>query len=450
MLRSFKKALCLLIAAMGIQQSFAFSLLGPFEVWQQESIGFGFSDIGGSRNLTDEFRVNTPVVTYAFHPSFLDYFGSNGVKAVEQAIAIMNRLPRVSRASADLSEFLTDDAARSHERAGAVNMLDLKSATLAILIEHRGLKGERHVFDLRQRSVPPGAPPCTFQYTTIVRNFDPVTFALSRYVNGTTYSYEIFDTCPAGPGAEAFEFVVDPTDFPFTAVASYFDNPSLGTYFLNLTRDDVGGLRYLYRRDNYNEESLPTNAFPVVGGGNPWNPGGIPGGTNAVSTNTLAVRGGVEKVTYRRANFTVPYGTQFRPRVQTYKLPLRTESGLRSESVRRLIEIPDIIFMAEDIAPPAPGAFPFPIPLLFRQSNIFLDNPTPDEGPGVILPQTVISYNKIGPFFRQTTPNFLYEESFAGFVWGSFDGTTNDPIVYPEGTTIQDIEDLVFQAGNQF
>jgi hypothetical protein len=26
------------------------------------------------------------------------------------------------------------------------------------------------------------------------------------------------------------------------------------------------------------------------------------------------------------------------------------------------------------------------------------------------------------------------------FIWGSFDGTTNDPIVYPNGTTIQNIE----------
>ncbi|MEO5803084.1 MAG: hypothetical protein ABIR24_06105 [Verrucomicrobiota bacterium] len=423
----------------GIQQVDAFSLLGPKEVWQIPSIGFAPNEIGGSRNVGDEYRINTPVVTYAFHPSFVDYFGTNGIKAVDQAIALLNKLPRVSRASADLSEFLTDDAARSHERAGALNLIDLKSTALSILIEHMGLSGEQHVFDLRQRTPLPGT--CIFAYTTIVRNFDPVTFSVSRYVNGTTYTYEIFDTCPDAPGGEAVELVVDPTDFAFNAVASFFQSGVIGSYFLNLTRDDVGGLRYLYRKNNLNEESLPTNAFPVLSG-SPWQPID-PFGTNTFATNTLAVRGGIEKVTYRKVNFTVPFGTEFKPRVQSYKLPLGSGG---SQSVRRLVDVPDILFMAEDLADPNPSANPFFNPVLTRRSNIYVDNPSPDDGPGVIIPQTTITFNKLGPFFRNITPSFLYEESFNGFVWGSFDGTTNDPIVYPEGTNVRDIEDLVLQG----
>lgn len=441
MLRSFKKFLCLLFAVVGIEQSEAFSLLGPKEVWQLPSIGFEAPEIGGSRNVGDEYRINSPVITYAFHPSFVDYFGTNGIKAVDQAIAILNKLPRVSRASTNLSEFLTDDAIRSHEYAGALNLLDLKSVALSVLVEHMGLAGEEHVFDLRQRTPLPGT--CVFAYTTIVRNFDPVTYGVSRYVNGTTYSYEIFDTCPDAPGGEAVEFPVDPTDFTFTAVASYEESPVIGTYILNLTRDDFGGLRYLYRRNNYNEESLPTNAFPTIGG--PWQPID-PIGTNALSTNTLAVRGGIEKVNYRKVKFEVPFSTDFRSRVLTYKLPRMTSSGVRTESVRRLVEFPDILFTAEDLADPVPSANPFGNPALSRQGNIFLENPSPDDGPGVIIPQTVITFNKLGPFFRNITPNFLYEDSFSGFAWGSFDGTTNNPIVYPEGTLVQDIEDLVLQG----
>src|SRR5690606_16252040 len=117
-----------------------------------------------------------------------------------------------------------------------------------------------------------------------------------------------------------------------------------------------------------------------------------------------------------------------------YKLPRMTSSGVRSEAVRRLLTAADIIFTAEDLADPNPAAKPFRIWSIFRTATIFVDNENPDNGPGVIIPQTTVSFNKFGPYFQNVTPNFLYEESFPGFAWASFDGTTNDPIVFPEGT----------------
>ena len=56
-------------------------------------------DIGGPMNLGQEYRWNVPVLTYAFDQSFLDYFGSGGVAAVESAIGILNSLPPVSKAN---------------------------------------------------------------------------------------------------------------------------------------------------------------------------------------------------------------------------------------------------------------------------------------------------------------------------------------------------------------
>jgi hypothetical protein len=437
----FSLFFAVLIGWASIQQSVAFSPMGPKEVWQIPSVGNYDPDISGPRNIGDQYRLNSPIITYAFDPTFVDYFGRDGMKAVEEAIAIFNKLPRASRASKNLTEFLTDDAMRSNERAGAVNLIDLKSMTLNLLIEHMGLIGERFVFNLRERQVPGGSPPpCTFNYTTVIRNFDPITRAPSRYVNGTTYSYSIFDTCPDGPGGEAVEFAVDPTDIPFSAVASYSDSVAIGRYFMGLTRDDFGGLRYLYERSRWTEESLTSNAVSSVYG--PWQPVDI-FGTNTVSTNTLAVRGGVEKITYRKAKFLSRHSSQFKPVVLNYKLQREADG---TESVRRLVDYPDIIFRAEELAPDSPSASPFPIPAVTRSANIFLDNPDPDVGPGVILPQTTFTYNKLGPFFFQTTPNTIFEDAIPGFVWGSFDGTTNDPVVYPVGTTIHDIEDLVLRA----
>lgn len=72
----------------------AFSLLGPYESWMQTSNSFRQpADIGGPMNVGEEYRWNVPVLTYAFDESFLSYFGSNGVYAVEQAFQILNALP---------------------------------------------------------------------------------------------------------------------------------------------------------------------------------------------------------------------------------------------------------------------------------------------------------------------------------------------------------------------
>jgi hypothetical protein len=69
----------------------------------------------------------------------------------------------------------------------------------------------------------------------------------------------------------------------------------------------------------------------------------------------------------------------------------------------------------------------------------------PTAGPGTIAPTVVITFNKLGQFVQSETPSFLDEETaFIGWVWGSFDGTTNDPVVYPVGSTIQDIQQILF------
>src|SRR5712671_2804685 len=75
----------------------AFSLLGPYANWMDTTNSFKQAwDIGGPMNLTEGYRWNVPVVTYAFDQSFLDFFGSNGVAAVEGAIKVINDLPPAS------------------------------------------------------------------------------------------------------------------------------------------------------------------------------------------------------------------------------------------------------------------------------------------------------------------------------------------------------------------
>ena len=47
-------------------------------------------------NLGEEYRWNSPIVTYSYDESFLNYFGSNGVVAIEKGMDILNSIPSAS------------------------------------------------------------------------------------------------------------------------------------------------------------------------------------------------------------------------------------------------------------------------------------------------------------------------------------------------------------------
>ena len=199
MLRSFKRFWVLLLLATSVIWAGAFSLLGPVDTtYQIPAIGYNrFGDDGGGpMNLGEEYRWTIPVITYAFDQSFLDYFGSNGVRAVEQAIAILNGTNifqnvtnltpltgPYSAMSPGLAEF-PQNAQRVHLQANALGLFDLKSTTMGVLLEELGLADpERFAWTLRLRDAS-----TTFGFTNYVviqRNFDPVTFEPSSYVNGT-------------------------------------------------------------------------------------------------------------------------------------------------------------------------------------------------------------------------------------------------------------------------
>ena len=185
----------------------AFSLLGPFAPWMTTTNGFGppnttfydFSgDIGGPMDIGNGYRWNIPVVTYGFDKSFLDYFGTNGVAAVESAIQVLNDLPPAS------TIVLTNHPTQSqqiNDGAQAQGLYDLKSMTLALLLEQMGLaQPTRNVYVLRQFDptvMYPGSPYLNslswgpggaISNQIVLRNFDPETFEPSTYVNDQFYT----------------------------------------------------------------------------------------------------------------------------------------------------------------------------------------------------------------------------------------------------------------------
>ena len=263
MLCLFRKLTLCFITAICVANVGAFSLLGPFESWQTGAIGYNprGGEIGAPHALGDEFRWIDGQITYGFDSSFVNYFGTEGIKQVNAAMQVVNNLPALSTITTnDLLNTVKYPlvAWRYNGTAQALNLRDLKSTALAYVLEGLGLgQPEHYAWTLRSRST---ATPDLTNYLVFNRNFDPITFKPTSYVNGERYSYRVREF--RNPDfADAVEFIVDKAKPSFSSVAGgTFGNVLgsssllLGSYYINLTRDDVGGLRYLYQRFNQNVE----------------------------------------------------------------------------------------------------------------------------------------------------------------------------------------------------
>lgn len=466
------KQLILILALVGtVSSASAFSLMGPFTAWQTADLGYNpFGNaVGGPMNKDEEYRWNIKTIYYGYDESFWNFYGPAGTNAINGAIAILNALPPVSTMSTNLAEYPTDTT-RPNYTAQALGIMDLKSYTLAALVEQMGLASpERYVWTLRGK-----VTPLTWSYYTVVkRNFDPVTWNYSSYVNGVLYNFAILDPVYGTviTFADAYEFRADGLSYGFNSVASGVDDDTIGNaslgvgyYYTGLTRDDVGGLRYLYLPTNIQYENLPVDAVGTVAyiPPNPWDPVGGGGTfvTNAVVD--LALRGGVDKITFKQVRYDSLIGIgYFLVETNTYTDYYYTNGpGLKSQTIQRVVTQPDIVFQAEDMGLTGGG---FPIQFTSTDTSGWVNNDAINgtstlDGPGVIQSPMVFTYTKMGPYVYGLAGYYPAEgaraglyaslNTFSSFIWGSFDGTTNAPIVFPQDISIPDLEWLVFQGSS--
>ena len=440
-------------------------------------------------NLGEEYRWNIPVITYAFDPTFIDYFGLTGISEVESAIKIMNDLPPTSSMTDAYINSLPLNTTQQNPTAAQLSLFDLKSVVLQNLVRYQGLASAvRFTWTMRSRVIV--ANGAVTNWTVIMRNFDPITFQPTNVVNGNAYTYSILDNDNTSPQRDAREVGAIPTslsDFP----------ASLGDYYFGLTRDDVGGIRYIYRTNNFNVETiLPNISLPTFGAAGtnfqsinstntsaPWNPVIVftnvstnifIGGTNLLSTNTLvttAIRGGINKVTFKRVNFDALLGQTFQPLTNFYTDKFAVSSNgvprFLSQRLERTVGFPDLIFSAGDNGVNASG---IPITYFLTRTDNWINNsalnrqgggtginPGPglvtiNAGPGLITPGYFVVFNNVGPWYWQSSgpggAGRTGPDPFNfGFVWGSFDGVTIKKI-YPEylNLTTADLELLYLQS----
>src|SRR5271156_260666 len=146
MLRKITRSGCLALGLIAAQHAGAFTLWGPVEAWQTSDLDYSNPagsvryyyffvepslagrENGGPKNFGEGSRLTTPIVTYGFDDTFLEYFGSQGVAAVDSAMHTLNALP--SSSAADLGKFLTEGAIQVNYTAQALGLYDLKSTVL--------------------------------------------------------------------------------------------------------------------------------------------------------------------------------------------------------------------------------------------------------------------------------------------------------------------------------
>jgi hypothetical protein len=189
------------------------------------------------------------------------------------------------------------------------------------------------------------------------------------------------------------ETPVDPLAMAYNAVADQRLQP--GQLYSGLTRDDVGGLRYLLSRTNLNREPLPWARNPA---------------------RTMIWRGGVEKITFVRQRQPHRSGMLW----LTSRLPNS-----------RLARQPDLTFGVIDAAFGLYGGSIVWPSAWISWNNCAAWNGNPDgAGPGVIHGPTRIMFGKLGPVVRTGETNSSV--SLRG--WGSFVAGTNPPVCYPYQT----------------
>lgn len=435
------------VFSFAVVSSQGFTLIGPWAPWQVARIGYQLAgDIGGPVPLGEEFRLTIKTITYGFSPEFVNWFGQTGMDAVEEAVEVFTDLGDLS--VIDPNAFPLNST-RFNATAFQLNMIDLKTWSMQNLIEFAGLTDcERYVFTLRELE---DINNVRF-YTVISYNYDPVTLRPTFHINGHLYTYTtIFDndTDLAFPVVQPVDPLAD-ISTPVAARENFFPQ---GRYFTSLTRDDVGGLKYIYSTSNYNVETLPagttqsaggSGVSQITGGSTAWSPI-LPNLTNqvaVVSTNLIdrGLRPGIGRLNFVKTEYDTVFGDFLPVFVRDADFVINNGIPTRQNVERFLATGPDAIFDAADFDDTA---------LVLRSAVAYtsfdpISAVVGDIGPGSINAPYIFTYSKRGITYRNSRPFFLDQDPGSELLnWGSYDHTDKPPVLYPDTASVLNLQELV-------
>ena len=455
-------AICLAVLSfvLAVIPAKAFVLLGPPSAAQTP--GFNFTDdMGAPQPIKEFFRWNIPYLTYSFDASFVQFFGLDGIVAVDEAINVINNFFSNSQYSGVSSIDLARDGFLSNYNSHAVNVtaqnrqiIDIKSLVLGMMVNHLGL-GNPHRYAYSIAGTNLSSSGSQVNFNVVNRNFDPLTYLPTGTINNVAYSYRLIHNQNAGlPNPtlqlptlmDMEEFTADTSGNAFSAIASitdaFFGNTALfwtdiptlfsfGSFYNNdhavggqteprhtLTLDDVGGLKYLYRTNNFVFEHLddsvqvvrPASLVPAaIAAQFPSTSGSVFGlfprrsilnNTNAVAPTSSVIsreafnaspqfvfaglRGGIDSIQFNYQPFDSLLGVFPTPTNQFWTDTFINTNGVNvlnvstgssyfgvpnqaffSQRVGRTVNQPDFIFTAEDLGVSVDG-----VPIAWDRSPI--------------------------------------------------------------------------------
>ena len=167
--------------------------------------------------------------------------------------------------------------------------------------------------------------------------------------------------------------------------------------------------------------------------------------TNTVVDLALRPVVDIRLYTLVRADFDSVFGQFFTNNVVFTDVYL-TNSSTRQQVVTRVASAPDIVFAAADLGVTANG-----LPVLYARAATFVNNSgingavgrLTTAGPGVVNGPRLLTFSRIGPYFRNTDGGSEFNANVLPVTSGFFDGFTNAPIVFPSGISVQQLEQAV-------
>jgi len=169
------------------------------------------------------------------------------------------------------------------------------------------------------------------------------------------------------------------------------------------------------------------------------------------TTNATGLYQGIDKIQFIRVNYDSLLGQTFEPITNSFTMVAVTNSQTRLQHFDRLVTTPDVVFDAQDLASGNGDLNGAPIAAIaepnYDQANILPGL----AGPGIINPPAVFIFDKVGNVYLNgsladyelATNGFLFLSQINQsqlLAYGSFDGTTNAPVVYPNGSSIQNLQ----------
>jgi hypothetical protein len=184
------------------------------------------------------------------------------------------------------------------------------------------------------------------------------------------------------------------------------------------------------------------------------------------STPVPALRRGIGRIQFIRANYDSLLGQFFQPLTNTYSMVMITNGQSKIEWYQRVVAAPDFLFQSQDLTVPT-ADFPYgpdanvTTPTFDTSTALPTVNGTGWAGPGtIVVPATgiVTTFNKnentslylngsLNTYSLGTNQylNASTQSPFTG--WGGFDSSTNTPVVYPNSTSVANLmNQMLFQV----